>query len=65
VAQVADVLFLGHEREVIADVQGQRLLVRTGGLSVGPGDSIEVGWAPEDAVVVKETGTWQQQPALA
>jgi spermidine/putrescine ABC transporter ATP-binding subunit len=65
VARVADVLFLGHEREVIADVNGQRLLVRAGGLSVGPGDSIEVGWAPADAVVVKETGTWRQQPALA
>jgi len=65
VARVADVLFLGHEREVIAEVNGQRLLVRAGGLSIDPGDSIEVGWAPADAVVVKETGTWQQQPALA
>jgi spermidine/putrescine transport system ATP-binding protein len=63
--QVADVLFLGHEREVLAEVHGQRLLVRAGATAVAPGDSIEVGFEPEAAVIVKETGTWRQQPALA
>jgi spermidine/putrescine transport system ATP-binding protein len=58
-ATVGDVLFLGHEREVLADIGGQRLMVRSGSRSLAPGDSIEFGWDPKDAVIVKETGAWQ------
>jgi spermidine/putrescine ABC transporter ATP-binding subunit len=64
-ARVSDVLFLGHECEVIADAAGQRLMVRTSAARVEPGDMIDLGWEPEAAVVVKETGTWRQQPTLA
>jgi spermidine/putrescine transport system ATP-binding protein len=57
--KVGDVLFLGHEREVLADVGEQRLMVRSGQNSISPGDLIEFGWDPRNAVIVKETGAWQ------
>ncbi len=60
-AVVGDVLFLGHEREVMVDCGDQRLVVRAGQDSYSPGDPIEFGWGPEDAVIVKATGSWQQQ----
>jgi ABC-type Fe3+/spermidine/putrescine transport system ATPase subunit len=63
-ATVGDILFLGHERELMADVGGQRLTVRGGNRSLGPGDEIEIGWDPEDAVIVKETGSWRAQQQL-
>ena len=59
--KVGDVLFLGHEREVLADVGEQRLMVRSGQNSISPGDAIEFGWDPKNAVIVKETGAWQPQ----
>jgi spermidine/putrescine transport system ATP-binding protein len=59
--KVGDVLFLGHEREVLADVGEQRVMVRSGQNSISPGDSIEFGWDPKNAVIVKETGAWQPQ----
>lgn len=52
VAEVSEVLFLGHEREVLANIGDQRLMVRSRDLSVGPGDTIEFGWDPKEAVVV-------------
>jgi len=58
-AKVGDVLFLGHEREVLIDVGDQRLMVRSNSRDYTPGDPIEFGWDPTDAVIVKETGTWQ------
>jgi spermidine/putrescine transport system ATP-binding protein len=64
-ARVSDVLFLGHECEVIVDAAGQRLMVRTSAARFAPGDLIELGWQPDAAVVVKETGTWRQQPTLS
>ena len=63
--KVADVLFLGHEREVIATVGDQRVMLRSGQRALSPGDTIEFGWNPDDAVIVKATGTWRQlQPEL-
>jgi spermidine/putrescine transport system ATP-binding protein len=58
-AKVGDVLFLGHEREVLVDVGDQRLMVRSNSRDYTPGEPIELGWDPADAVIVKETGTWQ------
>jgi spermidine/putrescine transport system ATP-binding protein len=61
-AKVGDVLFLGHEREVLVDIGDQRLMVRSNVRTYSPGESIELGWDPADAVIVKATGTWQPQP---
>jgi spermidine/putrescine transport system ATP-binding protein len=58
-AKVGDVLFLGHEREVLVDFGDQRLMVRSTSRTYAPGDPIEFGWDPADAVIVRETGTWQ------
>jgi spermidine/putrescine transport system ATP-binding protein len=58
--RVGDVLFLGHEREVLADVGDQRVMVRSGQNSLAPGDPIEFGWDPQSAVIVKATGSWRQ-----
>jgi spermidine/putrescine transport system ATP-binding protein len=58
-AKVGDVLFLGHEREVLVDVGDQRLMVRSNSRAYAPGEPIELGWNPADAVIVKATGTWQ------
>jgi spermidine/putrescine transport system ATP-binding protein len=58
-AVVGDVLVLGHEREVLVDLGGQRVMVRSSSMSYSPGEPIEFGWDPENAVIVKETGTWQ------
>ena len=64
VASVVDVLFLGHERELILEIEGQRIIVRATGPTVGRGQEIEIGWPRGAAVVVEETGTWQQQSPL-
>ena len=61
-AKVGDVLFLGHEREVLVDIGDQRLMVRSNARTYAPGESIELGWDPADAVIVKATGTWQPLP---
>jgi spermidine/putrescine ABC transporter ATP-binding subunit len=61
-AKVGDVLFLGHEREVLVDIGDQRLMVRSNVRTYSPGESIELGWDPADAVIVKATGTWQPLP---
>ena len=58
-AKVGDVLFLGHERELLIDLGGQRVMVRSTSQDYAPGEPIELGWDPTDAVIVKETGTWQ------
>jgi spermidine/putrescine transport system ATP-binding protein len=63
-ATVVDVLFLGHERELIVEVEGQRIIVRATGPTAGMGEQIEVGWPRAAGVVVEETGTWQQQSPL-
>ncbi len=61
-ASVGDILFLGHEREVLADVGGQRLMIRSADHEIAPGDKIELGWDLDAAVIVRTTGTWRQQP---
>jgi spermidine/putrescine ABC transporter ATP-binding subunit len=63
-ATVAEVLFLGHERELIVEAGGQRLTARASGPVAGVGDSIDVGWSAAAAVIVEETGTWQQPSEL-
>jgi spermidine/putrescine ABC transporter ATP-binding subunit len=60
-ATAGDILFLGHELEVMADVDGQRLMIRSASGGVNVGEQIEFGWDPADAVIVRETGTWQPQ----
>lgn len=53
---VTDVLFLGHEREILVDVEGQPFVVRaTGGFPVAPGDQVQVGWSVDAAVVVEQS----------
>jgi spermidine/putrescine ABC transporter ATP-binding subunit len=63
-ATVVDVLFLGHERELIVEAGGQRLIARVSGPTAGIGEPIEVGWPQAASIVVEETGTWQQQSPL-
>ena len=58
-ATIGDVLFLGHERELLIDIGDQRVMVRSASQDHSAGDRIEIGWDPADAVIVKETGTWQ------
>jgi spermidine/putrescine transport system ATP-binding protein len=64
VAVVYDVLFLGHERELLLELEGQRIIVRATGPTRGIGQEIEIGWPRAAGVVVEETGTWQQQSLL-
>jgi spermidine/putrescine ABC transporter ATP-binding subunit len=59
-ARVGDILFLGHERELLIDLGDQRVMVRSTREGYAPGEAIELGWDPADAVIVKETGTWQR-----
>ena len=61
-ATVVDVLFLGHERELILEVSAQRMTARATGPTAGVGETIEIGWPSAASVVVEETGTWQQSP---
>jgi spermidine/putrescine transport system ATP-binding protein len=64
-ARIGDVLFLGHERELLIDLGDQRVMVRSTRQEYSAGEKIELGWDPADAVIVKETGTWQPlQPEL-
>ena len=58
VGQIRDILFLGHEREVIVIVGEQRIVVRTRE-HFAVEQSLELGWAPEDGVVVEDTGVWE------
>jgi spermidine/putrescine transport system ATP-binding protein len=61
-ATVVDVLFLGHERELILEVSAQRMTARATGPTAGVGETIEIGWPSAASIVVEETGTWQQSP---
>ena len=61
-ATVVDVLFLGHERELILEVSAQRMTARATGPTAGVGETIKIGWPSAASVVVEETGTWQQSP---
>jgi spermidine/putrescine ABC transporter ATP-binding subunit len=61
VGRIADSLFLGHEHEVMIDVGGRRMVVRTGGMPALLGAPIELGWDRAAAVVVKETEIWRPQ----
>jgi len=61
-ATVVEVLFLGHERELILEVSAQRMTARATGPTAGVGETIEIGWPSAASVVVEETGTWQQSP---
>jgi spermidine/putrescine transport system ATP-binding protein len=63
-AKVVDVLFLGHERELIVEAGEQRLIARATGPTAGIGEQIEIGWPRAAGIVVEETGTWQQPSPL-
>jgi spermidine/putrescine transport system ATP-binding protein len=58
--RIVDVLFLGHEREVILEAGDQRIVVRGNIASAVAGDEVDFGWATDAAVVVEQTGTWQR-----
>jgi ABC-type Fe3+/spermidine/putrescine transport system ATPase subunit len=58
---VAEMLFLGHERELIIEVGSHRITARASQQIASPGERIELGWSADAAVVVEETRTWQQQ----
>jgi spermidine/putrescine ABC transporter ATP-binding subunit len=59
---VQEVLFLGHERELIVDAGGQRLVVRVSGtVQANVGDRLELGWDAASAVIVQDTGSWGSQ----
>jgi spermidine/putrescine ABC transporter ATP-binding subunit len=62
VATVVEVLFLGHERELILEVGAQRMTARATGPTASVGETVEIGWPSAASVVVEETGTWQQSP---
>jgi ABC-type Fe3+/spermidine/putrescine transport system ATPase subunit len=64
VGRVAEMLFLGHERELIIEIEAQRVTARASGPTAGLGETIEIGWPATAAVVVEETGTWQQRSPL-
>ena len=56
--EVHEVLFLGHERELLVDAMGQRLTVRISGDGrASVGDMIEIGWPSSACVIVEDTGT--------
>jgi ABC-type Fe3+/spermidine/putrescine transport system ATPase subunit len=56
--EVREVLFLGHERELLVDASGQRLTVRISGDGrASVGDMIEIGWPSSACVIVEDTGT--------
>jgi spermidine/putrescine transport system ATP-binding protein len=53
-AVVREVIYFGHEREIVFDVAGNRLLVRAKGeAALAPGDSVVVGWHPAAGVAVE------------
>jgi len=59
VGRVVDALFLGHERELIVEVDGRRLTARTHASAAAVGEELEVGWPTASIVMVDETGIWQ------
>jgi ABC-type Fe3+/spermidine/putrescine transport system ATPase subunit len=55
-ARVEEILFLGHEKEVVTTVEDQVLLVRIpGSLQVERGEMIDLGWAIDAAVPVSHS----------
>ena len=49
-----EVIYFGHEREIVLDVAGNRLLVRAkGDAALAPGDHVVVGWHPSAGVAVE------------
>jgi ABC-type Fe3+/spermidine/putrescine transport system ATPase subunit len=51
---VSDVLFLGHECDLIVEAGGQRLIMRVAGRSaLVPGDEVQFGWSGPDGRVVR------------
>ena len=53
---VSEVLFLGHEREILIDVGDQRMLVRASPSETWrPGDKVNLGWPRDAGVPVSET----------
>ena len=54
-AVVVESIFLGHEQELIVSLNGMKLIVRTRGLDVVRGDSVQVGWNADSSVVVRSS----------
>ena len=62
VGEVRETVFLGHEQQVMLALGDQILTARAAGRDPFlPGDSVNVGWGPEAAVVVEETD-WAIDP---
>lgn len=51
-AVVKEVIYFGHEQEVILDLQGEKLTLRTSGARLSPSQSLDIGWDPSSAVVL-------------
>ncbi|HQJ34747.1 MAG TPA: ABC transporter ATP-binding protein [Rhodoglobus sp.] len=54
-AVVFESIFLGHEQELIVNLAGQRMSIRTRGLAVVPGDTVQLGWDAASSVVVRSS----------
>lgn len=56
IARIEEVVFLGHEKDLVVRVDDQLLLVRIPGRETSKrGDDIEIGWPPEAAVIVSQS----------
>ncbi|WP_191563291.1 ABC transporter ATP-binding protein [Janibacter melonis] len=51
---VQDVIYFGHEQEVVVDLQGQRLTLRTSGARLSTTEPLRIGWDPARAVILDE-----------
>lgn len=57
-AVVAEVIYFGHEQEVVLDARGQRLVSRVrGSAGVVPGARVRVGWQASSGVALEGTRT--------
>jgi spermidine/putrescine transport system ATP-binding protein len=50
--RIAESIYFGHEQELVVELPGQRLTVRTRGTRGGPGTPVRIGWPSTKAVVV-------------
>jgi len=63
IARIEEILFVGHEKELVIQVGGQTLVVRVPGRTDAlRGDEIEAGWAAEAAVIVQHSGGNLNEP---
>jgi spermidine/putrescine transport system ATP-binding protein len=64
IARIEEILFIGHEQEIVIQLGGQTLVVRVPGRTdVRRGDEIEVGWAAENAVIVQHSAENLDEPS--